>query len=466
MRLLITLWMFCLIGPLLPAQLIDLDEGPALGRLYSRDLATEQAVVPVSGTVAAPNFSRVHLVVTQDGIPWSTNVADLDYSNGAPPFSFAPTIEAGFHDYAFELLLEKSGQTQRVGFVDYVVCGDALLINGQSNAVAGDYHQEGMANVDESRWVRAYGSATTSATEVENDGRWHLADGLQMYGPGSVGTWGLRAARLIADRYQIPIALINGAVGGTLVSQHSRDDSYPENLFTIYGRLLYRARKAGIDQTVRGILWHQGESDGQTPPADYSFLWDEMRNDWLQDYPSLEQIFVFQVRRGCGIPNMRIRELQRTCGTLYPDVTVLPTAGIDEHDGCHFTYLGYRKMGTWMAGALAKVLYGESISADKSPPNIKEARFTSSARDGIELIFRVPGQLLTLDPNIEDHIFLGAGIPETVVAASASPGKITLRLSASTAATEVIYRGHTGAGPWIRNSAGVGAFTFRVPILP
>ena len=457
---------FCLICPLLSAQFISLDEGPIPGQLYSRDLATNQAIVPVSGTVLIPNFSRIHLVVTQDGFPWSTAVADLDYSNGAPSFSFAPTIEAGFHDYAFELLLDKTGQTQQIGLVNYVACGDAFLINGQSNAVAADYHAEGMANVDQSRWVRSFGSATFSSIDVINDQSWHLAEGLKLYERGSVGAWGLRAARLISDRYQIPIALINGAVGGTLVNQHSRDDSDPENLQTIYGRLLYRARKAGIDQSVRGILWHQGESDAQTLPADYSFLWDKLRNDWLWDYPALEQIFVFQIRTGCGGLNIEIRELQRTSGDFYPDVTVLPTAGIDGHDGCHFRYSGYREMGTWMAGAIAKVLYGESISAEKIPPNILEARFTSSARDEIELAFRLPAQTLILDPNIEDYFTLGSGVPETIVSAVALPGKIILQLSGNTTATEITYRGHKSDGPWIRNSAGVGAFTFKVSILP
>ncbi|HBF23608.1 MAG TPA: hypothetical protein DDW23_07330 [Planctomycetes bacterium] len=454
-----------LAAPLLSPQL-DMQEGPLRGQLYSRGLATNGTSVPISGAVTAPNCTRIYLIVTRDGLPWSTDMNDLHYSGGNAQFAFSTWIEAGLYDYAFELRLEANGQTQRASFVGDVVCGDAFLINGQSNAVAGDYHQEGRGNADQSRWVRSYGSAGTSASAVTADDRWHVADGIEFHGSGTVGSWGLRAARLISDQYQIPIALFNGAVGGTYVSQHARDDGNPENLLTIYGRLLYRARKAGLDQTVRGLLWHQGESDGQTPPSQYLAAWGDLRDDWIRDYPSLEQVFMFQVRRGCGISNMKIRELQRTCGDVFANVTVLPTAGVDEHDGCHFRYAGYREMGTWMAAAMAKVLYGEMISPSKNPPNLKEARFTSTARDEIELLFRGPNQLLVLDAGIESHMTLGVGVPETIVSAAASPGKITLQLSGSTLATEVIYRGHIGTGPWIRNTAGVGAFTFRVPILP
>ncbi len=465
MRFLNFVWILGLLTPLLPAQ-IDIEEGPIPGRLYSRDLATNQAVVPISGKVVVPNCDRIHLVVNQDGIPWSSDVANLDYSNGDPPFVFKPTIEAGLRNYSFELLLESGGQTQRAIFVDHIVCGDVFLINGQSNAVASDYHNEGLGNQNQTPWVRSYGSSSLVEQEVVSDAKWHIADGIQVYASGTVGAWGLRAASLISDRFQIPIGLLNGAVGGTTVSQHARDDIQPENLSTIYGRLLYRAREAGIDQTVRGLLWHQGESDGPTPPADYIAAWRELRNDWLYDYPALEHLFVFQVRRGCGISNMKIREIQRTCGDFFSDVTVLPTTGINEHDGCHFTYSGYRRMGNWMAAAIAKRLYGVTISDKKLPPNLKEARFTSPTHDEIELVFRSTNQTLVLDPGVESYMSLGAGINESVVSASTSPGRIILTLSGSTAATEIIYRGHMGAGPWIKNSDGVGAFTFRVPIIP
>jgi hypothetical protein len=175
---------------------------------------------------------------------------------------------------------------------------------------------------------------------------------------------------------------------------------------------------------------------------------------------------MFQIRDGCGVNGMGIRELQRRSSDLFTNVTVLSSTAINAHDGCHFFYQGYRKMGNLMGAAIAVILYGASFPPALAPANIKQARFTSSARDEIELVFRNSGQVLILDHNIEAHFNLGAGVLETVTSATASAGKITLQLSGSTASSEVAYDGHVASGPWIRNRKGVGAFTFMVPILP
>ncbi|MCH2112118.1 MAG: sialate O-acetylesterase, partial [Planctomycetes bacterium] len=439
---------------------------PSQGQVFSRDLTTNMAQVTISGIVTAPNYDRVNLVATRDGSNWSVDSEILDYSLGDPEFTLEVDIEAGLWEYEFELLLESRGATQSVELIENVVCGDVYFINGQSNAVAGDYGREGLANRDQSRWIRSFGSASLTGSDVAQDLEWHLADGLEMYQSGTVGAWGLRAAHLISGNFEIPIGILNGAVGGTSVSQHARDNSDPENLSTIYGRLLYRARKAEVDTTVRGLLWHQGESDGSTPPEDYISSWGALKNNWMQDFPSLEHIIMFQVRKGCGIPNMKIRELQRKCGDIFPDVTVIPTTGIDQHDGCHFFYEGYRTMGNWIAVAISRQFYEEWVSHNKFPPNLKEARFTSPAKNEIELIFRNRNQAIILDSGIESCFTLGPGIAENVISATSSPGKMLLQLSDSTSSTMITYRGQSGSGPWIKNSHGVGAFTFQVTISP
>ncbi len=459
-----------LLLPLLAAPLtaqISLQQGPQTGQLYPRDLATNSALATVAGEVTAAGYSRVHLVVQQDGLSYSTHAADLHYgTGGAAPFAFAPVLAAGLHDYSFELLLEGFGGMQSVSTTDFVACGDAYLINGQSNAVASDYHGENLANQDMSRWVRSFGTASINALAAGSDLEWYTADGEGQNQSGTVGAWGLRAARLLVDEYQMPIALINGAVGGTLIGAHQRDDADPENLSTIYGRLLYRARRAGLDQDVRAMLWHQGESNGSTDPYSYFDSFRGLRADWLQDYPAIEHVFLYQIRKGCLVPDMDIRELQRQLPDFLPRVTTLPTAGIDEHDGCHFWYAGYRQIGDWTAAAMAKRLYGYPLPRRAAPPNLLEARFTSAARDEIELLYRDPGQTLVLDPGIESRLRLRGGVPETVVAATATPGRVLLQLSGPTAATEVASIGQSGGGPWIRNADGVAAFTFEVPIQP
>lgn len=446
------------------AAQVVLAEGPVNGRLYSRDLITNQAIVPVGGAVVVSGMNRIHLVVFQDGSSWWSDSMDLVYTGSWASFLFAVPLEAGLHDYAFRLYLESAGQFEQVHTVDDVACGDVYLINGQSNAVAADYHGEDLGNADQSHWIRTYGSASTEAAQVVADTGWHVADGEGANDSGTIGAWGLRAARILVDRYQIPIALINGAVGGSPLYQHKRDESHPENLGTIYGRLLFRARQAGVDQKARAILWHQGESNGLTNAHVYLPSFGELLETWLEDFPAVERVFVFQIRKGCGTPSMGIREAQRQFPDYFPEVTIMPTAGIDDHDGCHYRYAGYRQMGDWIAGRMAVFFYGEVMPDDSVPPNISEARFTGPNQDEIELLFRNPQQALILDPGIETRFRLRGNVHQSIVAATAFPGRIVLKLSGPTNAPRLAYIGQARSGPWIKNTFGVGAFTFEVPI--
>jgi hypothetical protein len=94
------------------------------------------------------------------------------------------------------------GVIQVIDEVENNACGDAYLINGQSNALAADL-------------------------------QWNLADALLGNDAGTIGAWGLRAAWLLVERDQIPIAILSGSEGGTPLWQHRRNPNDPEDLDTI-----------------------------------------------------------------------------------------------------------------------------------------------------------------------------------------------------------------------------------------
>ena len=75
-----------------------------------------------------------------------------------------------------------------------------------------------------------------------------------------VGYWGVELARRLVENHQVPVCIINGAVGGARIDQHQRNAADPEDMTTIYGRLLWRVRRARLTH-VRAVLWHQGEND-------------------------------------------------------------------------------------------------------------------------------------------------------------------------------------------------------------
>ena len=76
-----------------------------------------------------------------------------------------------------------------------------------------------------------------------------------------LGWWGMELAKRLVESQKMPIFIINAAVGGTRIDQHQRNATNPTDLTTIYGRMLWRVQQAKLTHGIRGILWHQGESD-------------------------------------------------------------------------------------------------------------------------------------------------------------------------------------------------------------
>jgi carbohydrate esterase-like sialic acid-specific acetylesterase len=383
-------------------------------------------------------------------------------------FAVSIAIPAELADYSFFASWMVGGQAQVVGKADNVAAGDVYIISGQSNANAIDYHSEQLGNQHQRNWIRSFGSASTDPNVVANDLAWHLAEAEIGLTSGSVGTWGLRMAQLLLDEYQIPIALLNGAVGGTQISYHLRNDLQHADMNTAYGRLLWRAQTAGVADKAKAFFWYQGESDGATPVATYADRFYDLYLDWQEDCTGLRQIYLMPVMKGCGNPTLLLRDRQRRAADELPYLTVMSVTATGAHDGCHFFYAGYREIGNRLARIVAHDFYGSLDIANITPPNPLEARFTSTTRDQILLSYRVPSDQLIVGPEVYLDFHLGNG-PEVVTSATlAGPGQLLLTLDQPTQANLLSYRGHAGnGGDWLINGRGVGALVFKgLPILP
>ena len=201
-----------------------------------------------------------------------------------------------------------------------------------------------------------------------------MAEGLFFYDHGSIGSWGLRIGEHLVADYQVPVAFINGAVGGTAISLHLRNDADPMNLNTIYGRLLFRAEEAGVRDSARAMFWYQGESDGEFATR-YEGEFATLYQSWLEDYPSLEKKYVVQIRKGCGVALSGVREVLRRLPESYADIEVMSTTALPGHDGCHYFYEGYRELGDRVARLVARDFYGSTDVIDIEAPNIVSAQF-------------------------------------------------------------------------------------------
>ncbi len=448
--------------PALPQSppLLRLTAAPADGQLYPRE-ASGTAVAEVSGEVLAPGYASVELSILRDGHPWWTGSQGLSYppGGGGAPFTFQPRIEARLSHYDFVLSLRIGSLLREVGRRSGILCGDAILVQGGGNALAPDWYFQKRADNEQSPWVVSFGSSSRSPEVVQADLAWHPAEGLSAYGPGFVGAWALRMANRLSEGTGVPIAVLNGAAAGTVIAQHLRDDTDPENLDTAYGRLLFRARRAGLDGKARALIWYQGEADGKAADA-WARNFRKLYQSWTGDFRHLEGIYVLQVRPGCGHPSLQLREVQRELPLALPKVRLMSTNALPRNDYCHYFYAGYKELGTRLARLLGRDLYGSPTVYGVEAPFVERASFTSPAHDEIVLVFRNPIDPLVWLPGAEQDFYLQAQDAH-VVSGSAAGNTILLQLSGPTTSTSVSYNGHGGNRPgWMTNQLGVGALSF------
>ncbi|MEQ8762298.1 MAG: sialate O-acetylesterase [Planctomycetota bacterium] len=445
----------------LEAPSVSFERLPRDGQVLARDRSTGQGTLEVSGTVHTKGYFAIELRVLRSGQPFLSRSQLLLYIANSARFDFTVPILAELADYEAQVDLLKPGRRLPILRRQNIVAGDLLLVNGQSNAVASDYWSEGLGNLSQSHWIRSFGTDAPS-NEVSLDLHWDMADALQTHEHASVGTWALRMAEQIVGVEGVPIGILNGAIGGTAIAQHLRNDANPTDLGTIYGRLLYRAQQSDVARHARAMLWYQGESDFENGSA-WRTRFLQVHADWQEDYPALEQIYLFQVRKGCGVSDIGVREVQRTLPDVVPDLQAMSTTAAPSHDGCHYLYAGYRELGERIARLVLRDLYGSTDTQEIDAPNIERAEWVDAAHDRIRLVFEDPDDGLVFEPGAEANVSLDDGT--SVLAGQVIGNTIVLTLAGPSSATIIRYDGHAQDGPWIKNARGVGALTFfGVPI--
>ena len=374
-------------------------------------------------------------------------------------FSLSVSTPSGLVNYEAFLILNRNGIDEILDSWSYLAVGDVLFVHGQSNAVAADYYAEQLANVtDQSPWIRSFGNSGTDPGLVGADLAWHIAGGEQQDVPGFIGSWGLDLARQIVDEEGIPVAVLNGAVDGTTVAQHQRNQADPEDLDTIYGRLLYRANRSGVANFARAIFWYQGESDGPNA-RDWLNGFESMAADWREDFPNLEHLWVIQVRRGCGSPSLQLRDFQRRLTHQDIRMHAATANGIYGHDGCHFHYSSYVSLGAQLGPQVGHFLYGAQELPDMEAPDIQSASWTDASHTALFLDFRNVSGSFSVPAGSWTTLELDDGTLISQVTAVGN--RLHLQLVGVSTASTVQFSGTSGnQTPWIRNQRGLALMSF------
>src|SRR5690625_587030 len=378
---------------------LELSEFPQNRQLCTRDTTTNLATVPIHGEESFGGFEKAILRIFRNGTLKSQLEQNLVYSDGRASFSFEPTIVAELAKYDFELWLDDGNEEKLLRRAREIVAGDAFIVYGQSNAEAYSWEPTRSANEYSSQWILTFGQNGDSGDHAKNILLWVQAEGDGgRQDPGSIGQWPMVLAHEIVDSVGVPVAILNGSRSSYEIRRLYKDREDPDNLYDTtednvrrpYNRLRYRAIQAGVAETIRAIFYYQGENDNERPKR-HSDGYQVLREDWAVDYPGVERFYCTQVRPGCGVTteNVALREAQRRLGDIYPNTFIMPSNGLESHDGCHFLFTdGYEELGLNYARVVLRDLYDGPVGPDIDPINPSIATFTDSSRTEIRLLLR------------------------------------------------------------------------------
>lgn len=462
----------------------DKEEKTQEGQFYARNERNE-GTLHYNGALDQPAdkvFLRVY--VEEKLYKKATQSPGNDQS-----YSFAVKLKPGLFKYRVEFGSVTGGKEQVLDRVGNLVCGDAYLIDGQSNALATDTHQESPRETSE--WIRSYGGPTgrgDGAAWVEN--RIKKGDGVGLPNlwcspvwkkkgqehEAHLGWWGMELGKRLLESRKVPVCIIQAAIGGSRIDEHLPTPNDRSDLSTMYGRMLWRLQEAHLTHGIRAVIWHQGENDQGAAGPTGGYGWEtyqdffvEMAAAWKQDMPNVGHYYVFQIwpnacamggREGSGD---RLREAQRTLPRLFSNMSIQSTLGITPPGGCHFPLEGWGEYARLLQPMILRDLHGVSPKDSVSPPDLLRAGFISPEKDEIALEFDQP--VVWHDDLIRE--FYLDDQPGKIASGKASGKVITLKLKAPAEATKITYLRERdwSQDRLILGTNGLAALTFcEVPI--
>lgn len=465
------------------SQELKFSEVPEDYQLYARN-KLDSAEVKISGKVVGKEpFDGLLLKVFKDDKYYSSQEASFNKKS----FSIGSKIHSGLHEFKFELYVKKNGKDSLYHTVSHVVCGDAYIISGQSNS-----HASSSLATYSNPYCRSFGVKTGYESYSDDDKkiRWGLATGNapNLKGVGGwfkknkfgVGVCGMELMKLIVEKYQVPVCIINGGSGSSSIEENML---YPEqpSLETSFGRLAYRVNEAGLKDKVKAFFWHQGETNTNINknPELYASNFDILLSDWKRTYTSLEKIYLFQLHPGCGGDyQSELRETQHQIADKYDMIEIMSTTGVTGHDNCHFSYEGYLEFANRIFPLVSRDFYGEKTNAIVSPPKLINAFY----KDKNYVVLKFDQPLLLEDKKdvkgtvhyLKDQFFFSNGattekVNTLVEEMTLNENELVLKIKDTKPFSEITYlpnRTYLNSddvykGPWILGkSNNLGALSF------
>ncbi|MBL8025830.1 MAG: T9SS type A sorting domain-containing protein [Fibrobacteres bacterium] len=424
---------------------VRVDLKPDDYQLYPR-AADNNGTAQITGKVLETGADSAYVIVRRNGVNIDRKASKLTYTGDSAIFNFNISIPAELAEYGLLCFID----TTLIVKADSIVAGDVYLIGGQSNAVA----------IAPSEWREYVRAVRMNATDTG----WYLAKD---------GTWGMEIGRMINNNYGIPVCVMNGAVSGAGIGSLQRDDNNHMNLATDYGKLLYRAFKGGVQNSVKAIFWYQGETDaGYGSEVSYPGSFNRMRNSWMENYAGVQKIYLFQINCWLTAGSREMREAHRRIAQTYDNVRIMSTIGAPTYGG-HYEQPGYFEIGERMYRLVARDFYGSSDTVDVAPPQIQAARYSDASKTKVYLDFDQAIHWTGKDTagyQLKDYFALNDSLWQIADSCwfENDSHRIVLKLKAPATATTISYMNDkywlisasAVSGPCLMNKRNVGAITF------
>jgi hypothetical protein len=437
------------------------DEKPEEGQFYPRDpsVSLEHGTLHYNGKLDEPAESVfLKHYMGEELIHSETQPLAADKS-----YAFKIKLWPGFYKHRVEFGTKTGDKEVILDRVGDIVCGDAFLIDGQSNALATDTGEDAPRETNE--WIRSYAGPTgrgDGAKWVQD--RMKEAQQMGLDRPNlwckpvwkankpehnsELGYWGMELAKRLVEKQRMPICIINSAVGGSRIDEHQPTPGDHADLKTMYGRMLWRVQQARLTHGIRAVIWHQGENDQGADGPTGGYGWEtyqqyfiDMSAGWKEDMPNIEQYYLFQIwpnacamggREGSGD---RLREAQRTLPGRYSNMSILSTCGVQPPGGCHYPLAGWAEFARMLEPLIERDFYGLKPTGHITAPNLDEVRFTTAAQDEIRLAFDQP---VVWNDALASQFYLD-DVAGEVVSGKAAEHIVTLKLKSPSAAKKITY---------------------------
>lgn len=417
------------------AAQVTFTEAPENLQLYPRDTENKAKVV-ISGKLLRKNYTRAVLEISEEKKLVSTLNAEFSATDSAG-FSFEADIAAKPAEYDFKVfLIDKDQKKEMVLEREGIVCGDFIILYGQSNIKA----LVGIDDMDkqtDTRLLRNYDTPDPGKPEAM---KWYRAH--QPY--ASVGVIGLHLQSLILARYGIPTCILNGSMGGANLTSLINPDESLTRLNSYYGQLYLRVKKSGALGKAKAVIWRQGEAetcnwykDIEDYPKHFARLYRQISSDY-KGYTRF-----YNIQTGILHCNQleeagQLREYMRKTKYLFEGVETTNMHDLPLSDDVHYTLDSYKKAAEELLPLLGRDIYGEKDNEEVHPPDIQKVLITPS-RDTLILVFEEDQKIVYPEPrNIngftwkpEDYFYVNtttAYTDDIVVKGWADRNRVYLRL--------------------------------------